>query len=93
MSDWHPEDIKAAVRKRGRTLAGLAASLGISRQAMTRTLVRPAARNEKLIASIINVDPSVIWPSRYASAGTRRSPQPRNLYKSTKRFGKGGRGE
>ena len=91
MSDWHPEDIKAAVRKRGRTLAGLAASVGISRQMMARTLVRPAARNEKLIASVINVDPSVIWPSRYLSGGTRRSPQPRNAYKSSKRFGKGGR--
>ncbi len=93
MKDWHPEDIKAAVRKRGRTLAGLAASVGISRQSMVKTLSRPALRNEKLIASIINVDPSVIWPSRYRLDGSRRSPQPRNGYMSPSRFGKGGRGQ
>ena len=93
MSDWHPEDIKAAVRKRGHTLAGLAAKLGITRQAMCQTLTRPAAANEALIASVINVDPSVIWPSRYDVRGIRRSPQPRRLYRSTTRFGKGGRGK
>ena len=74
--DMHPEDIKAAVRKRGATLASLARKLGISRQSMTITLIKPSARNESISARTIGVHPSAIWPSRYHENGNRRRPQP-----------------
>jgi len=72
--DWHPEDIKAAVRKRGSTLSALAARNGMSTQALSRALdERSSARAEKVIADFLGVHPMKIWPSRYDKQGERLS--------------------
>jgi Ner family transcriptional regulator len=86
--DWHPEDIKAAIRKRGRTLSQLGARHGITRQVMANALIYPHAAAEVVIARFIGVPAHRIWPSRYNSNGERKKPQPTVNYKTRRRFGK-----
>lgn len=72
MTDWHPEDIKAAIRKRGSTLAELARAEGISKQVLSMVLQgRASARDEKAIAKFLSLKPATIWPSRYLPNGER----------------------
>lgn len=84
--DWHPEDIKAAVRKKGFTLAKLGAAGGVSRQNMANALVIPHEAAEQLIAAALDVPPSMIWPSRYHADGSRKRPQPPTNYHRMPRF-------
>ncbi len=75
-TDWHPEDIKAAVRKSGTSLAALARDAGMSPNAFTHVLRFPRATAERVIAHALGVHPKVIWPSRYLRDGNRKNPQP-----------------
>lgn len=64
--DWHKEDIKAAIRKQGTTMKGLALANGYrSVDACAQALQRPYPKMERLIARTIGVPPETIWPSRY----------------------------
>ncbi len=66
MADWHPEDIKAAVRKKGKTLAMLASDAGLSKQALSVCLAsRASERGDLIIANFLGIPPQRIWPSRY----------------------------
>lgn len=87
MPDWHPEDIKAAVRKRGRTLADVARAAGIKENALRLALVVPRREAENAIAISLGVAPKEIWPSRYHPNGVRKAPQPVDNYRPTPRFG------
>ena len=87
VSDWHPEDIKAEVRKRGSTLADVARKAGIKDAALRLALVVPRARAEAAIAAFLGVAPVSIWPSRYHPGGERMRPQPVNNYRTGPRFG------
>lgn len=70
--DWHSEDVKAAIRKKGSTLAALAKSNGISAQALSRAILeRSSARAETIIANFLGLRPMQIWPSRYDEKGNR----------------------
>lgn len=72
MSDWHPEDIKAAIRKRGISLAALAADHNISKQTLSLCLSsRASERGDLIIADFLGLKPRTIWPSRYHTDGTR----------------------
>ena len=72
MADWHPEDIKAAIRKRGSNVAVLAKNAGLSKQALGMCLEhRVSERGEKIIASFLGLKPHQIWPSRYDENGER----------------------
>ncbi|MBA4381794.1 MAG: transcriptional regulator [Sideroxydans sp.] len=69
--DWHPADIKAALHKRGITLAGIAQAYGMnSSSSLSSTFTRSYPLNEKRIADAIGVHPMVIWPSRYNKDGS-----------------------
>ena len=61
----HPEDIKAAIRKRGQTLAGLAAKHGYSDSYLRRTIKQAMPEGERIIADFLGLHPKVIWPDRY----------------------------
>ena len=79
MSDMHPEDIKASLRKRGTTLSQLADENGVSKQTVGAALRgRASARSERIIADALDLKPCEIWPSRYRADGKRimlrRSP-------------------
>jgi Ner family transcriptional regulator len=85
-ADWHPEDIKAEVRKRGTSLAAIGRKHGLTRQAMAHALVKPSETAEQVIAAAIGVKPHVIWPSRYNVDGSRKRPQPPSNYHFSPRF-------
>ena len=85
--DWHPEDIKAAVRKTGRTLADIARTANLTGGALRLALVLPRAEAERAIAAALDVHPMKIWPSRYHQDGERRRPQPVDNYRAAARFG------
>jgi Ner family transcriptional regulator len=63
---WHPEDIKAALRKRGWTLQAVAKEAGVSHTAVSTCLRSGASADARsVIAKILGTDPAVIWPDRY----------------------------
>ncbi len=72
MADMHPEDIKAAIRKKGMTIAALAEANGMSKQALAMAIgARVSAPAEAIIARFIGMEPAKIWPSLYLSDGRR----------------------
>ena len=70
-SDWHPEEIKAAVRMSGVTLTALAKREGLSESACRSALIRRTGRADVVIAEQIGKSLSEIWPSRYATRHER----------------------
>ena len=66
---WHPEDIKAAVRKKGETLTNLALTNGMSEAACRVVLKRPGYAAEQIIADFIGVPAPELWPERYDRFG------------------------
>lgn len=72
MNDWNPEDIKAAVRKRGVSMAALAEANGVSPQILSLALrATISERAENIIADFIGMPPGKIWPTRYDRDGNR----------------------
>ena len=65
ISDWHPADIIAAIRKKGSTLSAVSRSSGLSSSTLTNALTRPWPKGEYIIADFLDIHPSEIWPTRY----------------------------
>ena len=68
-TDWHPEDVKAAIRKTGITLTALALAHGLSESAVRQALRRRQPRAQGVIARHLGLPPRAIWPSRYDAQG------------------------
>jgi Ner family transcriptional regulator len=64
--DWHPADVLAALKKRGKTLSGVSLAHGYHATAAGKALKHPWPAVEALIAAAIGLTPEEIWPSRYA---------------------------
>lgn len=74
MADMHPEDIKAAIRKRGSNLSALAFAADMNKQTLSLALTaRVSAKAEQVIANFIERPAAEIWPSRYGADGKRTS--------------------
>jgi Ner family transcriptional regulator len=71
IGDWHPADVTAELKKRGRSHAGLAIANGYDPSAVGKALKKSWPAIETIIAEAIGVAPDVIWPSRY-SGNVRR---------------------
>ncbi|MFQ4137379.1 helix-turn-helix domain-containing protein [Nodosilinea sp. PGN35] len=70
----HVEDIKAALRKQGWTLTGIAKELGVGPSAISHALTRQRSRRvEKVIAAKLGLSPREIWPQRYKGGATHES--------------------
>jgi Ner family transcriptional regulator len=63
--DWHAEDIKAAVRKRGITLSQLSRDAGLKPDTLRNVFRYHWPKGELIVAAAIGVEPATIWPSRY----------------------------
>lgn len=64
--DWHKEDIKAALRKRGYTLRGLSFANGyLCADTVNQALFKSFPKAERIIADALGMQPEEIWPSRY----------------------------
>jgi Ner family transcriptional regulator len=64
--------VLAALKKRGRTLAGLSVAHGYHPTAAGKALKRPWPAMEAIIAREIGLAPHLIWPSRYDERGEPR---------------------
>jgi len=64
-SDWHPADVLAALKKRGKSLAGISIAHGYHPTAAGKALKRPWPAMERAIADELELTPEKIWPSRY----------------------------
>lgn len=80
--EWHPEQVKAAIRMTGVTLTDLSIKWGLAPDSARRALRRPWPRVELLIASHLGRKPWTIWPSRY-DAKHKPLSRPRILRPST----------
>ena len=67
--DWHPEDVRAAIKKSGLSLAQLADKIGYSKAAVGKVLWQPWPRVEALVAAHLGKRVTDIWPSRYDADG------------------------
>ena len=65
IGDWHPADVLAALKKRGKSLAGISIAHGYHPTAAGKALKRPWPAMERMIAAELGVAPEEIWPSRY----------------------------
>lgn len=81
-ADWHPADVFAALRKRGRTLAALSIEHGYHATAAGKALRTPWPAMEQIIADALSMPPHAIWPSRYHADGTPRRQSGRRAQQS-----------
>lgn len=76
---WHPEDIKAAVRKSGTNLQRLAREHGFARATLNHALTERWPAAHLVIAQHLGVSRFEIWPQWYAPDDTplhrARDPQ------------------
>lgn len=81
---WHPEDIKAALRKKFGTMAALSLSWGLHRDSVTNVLRRPfnSMKLERRIAEVLEVPLWELWPERWNQDGTAK---PRSIEMNRKR--------
>ncbi|MCQ9121289.1 Nlp family transcriptional regulator [Rodentibacter pneumotropicus] len=71
--DWHREDIKAALAKKGWSLRQLSLKHGYSNGGtLKNALDRPWVKGERIIAEAIGVPAEIIWASRYAQRNHKK---------------------
>ncbi len=64
--DWHPADIRAAIAKKGTTMAELARHHGYaSATPFSNAMKMSYPKIERIIADFLGERPEDIWPSRY----------------------------
>lgn len=71
--DWHPEDIKAAIRKRGMTTSQLSRSNGLAESTLRNVFRHHWPKGEKIIAEFLGLTPRDIWPSRYEAVSVKEA--------------------
>ncbi|WP_188665651.1 MULTISPECIES: helix-turn-helix domain-containing protein [Terasakiella] len=70
----HPEDVKAAVRKKVGSMASLARCHGVSDSVVRAALIRPQPTGNKIIADCLGVPLHSLWPEWYSEDGRRIPP-------------------
>lgn len=69
--NMHPEDIKAAVRKKFGSLAALARENGVSDSVVRAALIRPQPTGNRIIANCLEQSVHDLWPEWYDRDGKR----------------------
>ena len=77
---WHKEDIKAAVRKLGKTLSDLARDNGLPESTVRNALSRPLKSGEIAIAEFLSVPLYELWPDRWTPDSHRICPRYAHKY-------------
>lgn len=71
--DWHREDIKAALAKKGWSLRQLSLHHGYNNgSTLKNALDRPWLKGERLIADAIGIPPEEIWAARYEHRNNKK---------------------
>lgn len=73
---WDRHAIRAAIHRAGSTLTAVAKDAGLEETACRVALIRPHAAGEAAIAQFLNVELSVLWPSRYPSTPVSATSNP-----------------
>lgn len=83
MSDqgWHPQDILAAVRKRGTTLRALGRVHGFSTNALNVALTKRFPNAHVVIARFLGVSLHELWPHWYDQQNQPRFKVRRDLWR------------
>ena len=85
---WHPEQIKAALKMRGHDFSSIGRCIGYSWPGTPNKVLRQRWPGmEQIIADLLGVHPSDIWPERYRLDG---SPAGRGVRKAYPKFPKAG---
>lgn len=71
----HREDIKAAIRKKGSTLADISRKAGLNERTGANSLFRPIPRINRAIADFLGVTLHDLWPRWYDQNGERIKSQ------------------
>jgi Ner family transcriptional regulator len=76
---WHPEDIKAALRKQFGPITDLSAAWGYHRSAISAAVTgrKRSSGVEMRIAQALKQSPHTLWPDRWTPEGVPR-PRGRN---------------
>lgn len=65
VEDWHRADIKAALEKKGVSLADIARACNLAEGGASNVFRGSSQNIQNEIARVLGVKPEVIWPSRY----------------------------
>jgi len=69
---WHPEDIKAAIRKTGITLTDLSLRHNLGGCTVRAAILyNYCPAGERVIIDYLGVSPHKLWPERYDEHGNR----------------------
>lgn len=71
----HPEDVKAAVRKKVGSLAALARANGVSDSVVRAALIRPQPTGNRIIAECLGQSLHSLWPEWYGADDSRVPPK------------------
>jgi Ner family transcriptional regulator len=71
-TNWHKQDIIAAVRKRGTTLNRLSIERGFFRNTLNDACTKRFPRAQQVIADFLGVTRQEIWPEFYRPDGSPR---------------------
>jgi Ner family transcriptional regulator len=69
LTDWHPADVIASIRKSGTSIRQLSIKHGYHARSLQRVLVVHWRKAERIIANALGLEPSQIWPSRHHADG------------------------
>ncbi|EPY01879.1 helix-turn-helix domain-containing protein [Magnetospirillum fulvum] len=70
---WHPEDIKAEIRKRGGTIGRVARAAGLADVSGRVAFLHPVPTANRAIAEFIGVPVNELWPQWFDAKGNRKS--------------------
>ncbi len=73
---WHRQDIIAALKKKGTSLAEVGRGLGFSRATMSWALMKRHPRANAAVAATLGVSMHELWPGWYAPTVTPPAPKP-----------------
>lgn len=69
---WHPQDIIAAVRKRGSSLRALSLQAGFAKDTLYKALRRRFPNAHAVISDFLGVSRHDLWPQWYRQDGSPR---------------------
>jgi len=66
-------DIRAAIRRQGQTLTGIARRYSLEESSCRVALLRRHRAGEQAIADFLGVSPADLWPDRYPATSRREA--------------------
>ncbi|CAA0097793.1 Uncharacterised protein [BD1-7 clade bacterium] len=78
-TDWHPEDIKAAIRKQYGSIKALAEANGYKPRTFLNVFRMKYPKVEAIVADALGKPAKEIWPSRYKEPTKIRPSIHRNV--------------